>query len=119
MDNEEDEGGDDDDDDDSDDDRKKKKKKKREKRKHESEDEEDDDLDDDDLDLMEENLGVRINREKKMKRVKQVCAPFRLSLQLPLHPLPALYPSSSHSSSVYSPPQYPLLANSIIIIISP
>ena len=83
VDNEEEEGGDDDDDDSDDDDRKKIKKKKREKRKHESEDEEDDDLDDDDLDLMEENLGVRINREKKMKRVKQVCMPSRLFIGSP------------------------------------
>ena len=75
VDNEEEEGDEEEDDDggggSSDGDRKKKKKKK-EKRKREESDEEDDELDDDDLDLMEENLGVRINREKKLKRVKKV-----------------------------------------------
>ncbi|XP_052215259.1 transcription elongation factor SPT6-like isoform X2 [Dreissena polymorpha] len=42
-----------------------------EKRKHESE-EEDDQLEDEDYDLIEENLGIKVKRSKKLKRIKRV-----------------------------------------------
>ncbi|KAL4223178.1 Transcription elongation factor SPT6 [Mactra antiquata] len=42
-----------------------------EKRKHESE-EEDDQLEDEDYDLIEENLGIKVKRAKKLKRIRRV-----------------------------------------------
>lgn len=42
-----------------------------EKRKHESE-EEDDQLEDEDYDLIEENLGIKVKRAKKLKRIKRI-----------------------------------------------
>ncbi|XP_053375824.1 transcription elongation factor SPT6-like isoform X2 [Mercenaria mercenaria] len=41
------------------------------KRKHESE-EEDDQLEDEDYDLIEENLGIKVQRAKKLKRIKRM-----------------------------------------------
>ncbi|KAL3856432.1 hypothetical protein ACJMK2_011193 [Sinanodonta woodiana] len=42
------------------------------KRKHESEEEEDDQLEDEDYDLIEENLGIKVKRAKKHKRIRML-----------------------------------------------
>ncbi|OWF42541.1 Transcription elongation factor SPT6 [Mizuhopecten yessoensis] len=42
------------------------------KRKHEDDSEIDDQLDDDDLDLIQENLGIRIKKTKKLKRIRMM-----------------------------------------------